>query len=278
MTGKTENANESKSETASNNSPFGFLIELTKTPVLFFFVTGFVCLAAGISRNIPGIGKVPNWGIPILIFVGILLMLITIKDYRRTITIQQQRDTYKDRHDKLSRQLETEQAERSELDEAINKALEILEGKDERDDIDSEVLQILRERTARLLKDLQVSPNQKIVSDWFNRQDRQDRLVSSLKNLEYGFLSNSSAREKFFSDIRDHLRLLGKNLQNGGYRSPQVDGLKKSISDSSAYVRAFKDLKIQILSEAEDDQDILNSSGIGYLRRHIDSFIQIIND
>ena len=173
MTDTTENANESKSETASNNSPFGFLIELTKTPVLFFFVTGLVCLAAGIFGNIPGIGKVPNWGIPILVLVGILLMFITIKDYRRTIKIQQQRDTYKDNYDKLFKQWETEQAERSELDEAINKALEILEEKDERDHIDSEVLQILREKTARLLKNLQVSPNQKIVSDWFNRQDRQ---------------------------------------------------------------------------------------------------------
>jgi len=269
MTNTDGNTNEGRTELPTQNSVFGFFTELTKTPVLFFFIIGFACLVFAISANIPGVGKVSGWGTFLLLLVGVFLMYTSFKDHRRTVRLQEQKDKYKNG-------LEQEQGKYQELSQAVGKALELLEEKDDRDRVDSEVLQILREKTVLLLQELQ--PDQKLIADWLNRKDRRSRLTDFLRTLDYAFLANENEAHQFFEDIDAHLNLLSKNLRSGGYRSPQVEGLKKRIGDSSAYVQAFRDLKSHILSEAENERTALESSDIGYLRGHIDAFISFIND
>jgi hypothetical protein len=277
MTNTNEGNAENQGEPGEKNSLFGFLTELTKSPVLFIFTIGAVGFIFAISGTIPGVGKVPNWGVPLLLLVSLLLMYISVKDHRRTVKLQTQGNTYREDNARLHKQLQEEQNSRKELNEAVNKALELLEKKDSKDQADSEILQILREKTVQLLHDLQGSPDQKLIADWINRKDIRSRLIDSLRSLDYAFLANVNERDQFFADIDAHLNLLSKNLRTGGYRRPKIEGLRKSVNNSFAYVQAFQDLKNQILNEAEKDRITLKPVGIDYLREHIDTFIRIIN-
>jgi len=277
MTNTNGNTNEGMAEPPTQNSVFGFFTELTKTPVLFFFIIGFACLVFAISANIPGVGKVSGWGTFLLLLVGVFLMYTSFNDHRRTVRLQVQRDKYINENNTLHEQLAQEQGKHQELSQAVGKAVELLKEKDDRDGVDSEVLQILREKTVLLLQELQESPDQKLIADWLNGRNRRIRLMDFLRNQDYDFLANENEAHQFFEDIDAHLNLLTKNLRMAVYRRPQVEGLKKRIDDSSAYVRAFHDLKSQILSEAENDRETLKPSGINYLRDHVNDFISIIN-
>jgi hypothetical protein len=282
----------SNQETNSNQdwskSFFDFLKTLIQSPLLYILSAGFflVCFAA--SENIPVIGRITlSWGSSLLFILGVGLIIVSarvaIGETRKATETSRKTANQNKTIEQLSQNLEAEEKSRQELETVVQNALQSLEAKDKKDATDSQVIQLLQKRTTQILKELQGTPNQDLTADWINNPSRRRKWLDALKDSDYS-LGSTQEQQQFFQDIEQHLDLLVKNLRNDGFRSPKVEGLTKHIQDSSAYVRAFKDLKTQVQREmAEEAREMaeeatLNYTCVEYFRDHIDFLINRIND